>query len=63
MEVSKNQTTRARRSAATLEGKKCLKKRLHNRQTTHYKSAYEYGTPLYFTRRPSCMRFGKLAAK
>ena len=45
------------------EGQKRLKKRLHKRQTTHYKSAYEYGSPLYFIRRPSRMCFGKLAAK
>ena len=50
-------------SVASGEGKKSLKKRLHKRQTTHYKSAYEYGTPLYFTRRPSRVCHGKLAAK
>jgi hypothetical protein len=41
---------------------KSRKKRLHNRPTAHYKSAYEYGSPLYFTRRPGRMCLGKLAA-
>src|SRR5213083_3133038 len=50
-------------SAAPVVGPKKMKKRLHKCQTTHYKSAHEYGTPLYFIHRAPCTRLGKLAAE
>jgi hypothetical protein len=65
----KNERARPKDERATISilavhvGSKSLKKRLHKRQTTHYKSAYEDGTPLHFTRRPNSICVRKLAAE
>ena len=44
------------------DAKKSLKKRLHKRQSAHYKCAHEHPTPQYFTRGAGRTRLGELAA-
>src|SRR6266550_6070125 len=49
-------------SAVPKQAKKRPKKRLHKRQSAHYKCAHEHPTPFYFTHRAGGTRLGELAA-